>query len=502
MSYADLVALIDPRTAAFLSTTHHRMPIGGQWVEAADGARLDVVNPASEAVIAQVPAGGAADVDRAVTAAADAFAHGPWSKARPAERQRLLLKLADLIERDAQVIAEIESIDNGKSAAIARAVDVALIVDFFRYMAGWATKIEGSSIETSVPYAPQGEFFAYTRREPVGVVAAIVPWNFPLLVAAWKLAPALAAGCTVVLKPAEQTPLSALYLGRLIEEAGFPAGVVNIVTGDGPGAGAPLTRHPLIGKISFTGSTEVGKLIGKTAMDSMARVTLELGGKSPVIVLEDCDPARAAAGAAQAIFFNHGQVCCAGSRLYVHKKQFDRVLADLAGIAERMPIGHGLDPDAQLGPLVSDEQMRRVRGYIDSGREQGAQLVTGGARAGDRGYFVQPTVFAATDPDLRIVREEIFGPVLVAMPYEDLDEVAARANDTPYGLGASIWSNDLSRVQRLIPKIKAGTVWVNCHNMLDVSVPFGGYKQSGFGREMGRVSLDAYLETKSVFMAL
>jgi len=502
MSYADLVALIDPRTAAFLSTTHHRMPIGGQWVEAADGARLDVVNPASEAVIAQVPAGGAADVDRAVTAAADAFAHGPWSKARPAERQRLLLKLADLIERDAQVIAEIESIDNGKSAAIARAVDVALIVDFFRYMAGWATKIEGSSIETSVPYAPQGEFFAYTRREPVGVVAAIVPWNFPLLVAAWKLAPALAAGCTVVLKPAEQTPLSALYLGRLIEEAGFPAGVVNIVTGDGPGAGAPLTRHPLIDKISFTGSTEVGKLIGKTAMDSMARVTLELGGKSPVIVLEDCDPARAAAGAAQAIFFNHGQVCCAGSRLYVHKKQFDRVLADLAGIAERMPIGHGLDPDAQLGPLVSDEQMRRVRGYIDSGREQGAQLVTGGARAGDRGYFVQPTVFAATDPDLRIVREEIFGPVLVAMPYEDLDEVAARANDTPYGLGASIWSNDLSRVQRLIPKIKAGTVWVNCHNMLDVSVPFGGYKQSGFGREMGRVSLDAYLETKSVFMAL
>jgi phenylacetaldehyde dehydrogenase len=420
-----------------------------------------------------------------VKAARRAFEDSAWSRMRPVERERLLLKLADLVEQNAQAIAEIESIDNGKSVQMALAVDVALAIDFFRYMAGWATKIEGSTVDVSVPYAMQSEFVAYTRREAVGVVAAIVPWNFPLLIAAWKLGPALATGCTVVLKPAEQTPLSALFLGELILEAGFPAGVVNIVTGDGPGAGAPLTQHPLIDKISFTGSTEVGKLIGKTAMDNMTRITLELGGKSPVVVLDDCDPATAAAGAAQAIFFNQGQVCCAGSRLYVQRKMFDKVVADIADIAEAMTIGHGLDPRAQLGPLVSREQMERVCGYIDIGRNEGAQLVTGGS-----------------SQTLRVMQEEIFGPVLVALPYDDLDQVAAWVNDTPYGLGASIWSNNLSKVHRLIPKIKAGTVWVNCHSMLDSSVPFGGFKQSGFGREMGRASLDGYLESKSVFMAV
>lgn len=481
----------------------HRMLINGNWVDAQDGKRFNVINPADETVIASVPAAGAADIDRAVMAARQALEQGPWPKLRPAQRQRLLLKLADLIERDAQVFAEIESIDNGKSAVVARAVDLALTIDFFRYMAGWATKIEGSTLDVSVPFAPpDSQFFAYTRREPVGVVAAVVPWNFPLLVAAWKLAPALTAGCTVVLKPAEQTPLSALYLGTLFGEAGFPAGVVNIVTGDGVSAGAPLVAHPGINKISFTGSTEVGKLIGKAAMDNMTRVTLELGGKSPMIVLDDCDPSFAAQGAAQAIFFNHGQVCCAGSRLYVPRKMFDQVVDGLAGHAEAMPMGHGLDPQTQLGPLVSQEQLDRVCGYIDLGRQQGARLVTGGGRAERRGYFVKPTVFASEDEALLIVREEIFGPVVVALPYDDLDEVARRANDTPYGLGASIWSQDLSRVQRLIPKIKAGTVWVNCHSMLDCAVPFGGYKLSGFGRDMGRVSLDAYLESKSVFMAI
>ncbi len=500
---ADIAPLLQARTSEFLAREHQKLLIGGQWRDSSNGARLDVVNPANEQVIATVPAGNAADIDAAVRAAARAFEEGPWHRAKPRERQRLLLKLADLIERDAQVIAELESLDNGKPVAIARAVDLNLIIDFVRYMAGWATKIEGKQIETSVTFAPSMEFAAWTRREPVGVVGAIVPWNFPLLVAIWKLAPALAAGCTVVLKPAEQTPLTALYLGELIGEAGFPDGVVNIVTGDGPGAGAPLTTHPLVNKISFTGSTEVGKLIGKAAMDNMARVTLELGGKSPVIVLDDCVPETAAAGAAGAIFFNQGQVCCAGSRLYVQKKLFDKVVADVGAAAKALPIGHGFDPTAQLGPVVSQEQFERVTGYIDIGQQEGAELVAGGsARARDQGYFVQPTVFAATDPNLRIVREEIFGPVLVAMPYDDLDEVARLANDSPYGLGASIWSNDLSRVHRLIPKIKAGTVWVNCHNMLDVSVPFGGFKLSGFGREMGTVSLDAYLETKSVFMAI
>ncbi|AQV94086.1 aldehyde dehydrogenase [Cupriavidus necator] len=502
MNLADINKIISPTTAEFIGRRSHKMLIDGQWVAGSTGATLDVVNPASEEIIAKVPAGDAHDIDRAVKAAQRAFESVAWSKMRPAERQRLLLKLADLVEANAQAIAEIESLDNGKSAQVARAVDVALTVDFFRYMAGYATKIEGSTVDVSVPFVPNGEFVAYTRREPVGVVAAIVPWNFPLLVAAWKLGPALATGCTVVLKPAEQTPLSALFLGELILEAGYPAGVVNIVTGDGESAGAPLTRHPGVNKISFTGSTEVGKLIGKAAIDNMTRVTLELGGKSPVIVLDDCDPALAAAGAAQAIFFNHGQVCCAGSRLYVQRKMYDRVVADVADIAASMALGHGLDAATQMGPLVSREQMERVCHYIDLGRTQGAEVVTGGARAGERGFFVKPTVLAQVQQDARVAQEEIFGPVLVAMPYDDLDEVAARANDTPYGLGASIWSNNLSKVHRLIPKIKAGTVWVNCHSMLDPAVPFGGYKQSGFGREMGRAALDAYLETKSVFMSV
>jgi phenylacetaldehyde dehydrogenase len=494
--------LLTAATAAFIRRRQHRMLIGGEWVDAVNGGRFDVLNPANEETIASVPAGERADIDRAVAAARQAFDQGPWGRARPAERQRLLLKLADLVERDAQTLAEIESLDNGKSAQLARAVDVALTVDFFRYMAGWATKIVGSTIETSVPYAPGAEFFAYTRKEAVGVVAAIVPWNFPLLVAAWKLGPALAAGCTLVLKPAEQTPLSALYLGQLILEAGFPAGVVNIVTGDGESAGAPLVQHRGINKISFTGSTEVGKLIGRAAMDNMTRVTLELGGKSPVIVLDDCDPAAAATGAANAIFFNQGQVCCAGSRLYVHKKVFDRVIDEVARIATSLKLGHGLDPEAAMGPLVSQEQLDRVCGYIDIGRREGAAVLAGGARAGTAGYFVQPTVMTSTSQSLRVVREEIFGPVVVAMPYDDLDEVASWANDTPYGLGASIWSNNLTKVQRLIPKIKAGTVWVNSHSVLDSSMPFGGYKLSGFGRDMGRESLDAYLETQSVIMAL
>lgn len=487
-------------TSEFLARRNHRMLIGGQWVASSNGQTLEVLNPADESLLATVPAATEADVDRAVQAARQAFEAPGWAKMRPDQRQRLLLRLADLIEANARTLAEIESLDNGKSVAIAEAVDVALSASYFRYMAGWTTKIEGSTLDVSIPFAPQNEFVGYTRKEPVGVVGAIVAWNFPLLLASWKLAPALATGCTVVLKPAEQTPLSALYLAELVLQAGFPEGVVNVVTGDGPSVGAPLTRHPGVNKLTFTGSTEVGKLIGKAAMDNMTRITLELGGKSPVIVLEDCDPGVAAAGAAQAIYFNQGQVCCAGSRLYVHKKNYDRVVADLADHANALTIGHGMDPSAQLGPLVSREQLDRVCGYIDIGRQQGAEVVAGGGRAGDKGYFVKPTVLAKVDQKARVVQEEIFGPVVVAMPYDDLDQVAAWANDTPFGLGASIWSNDLSRVHRLIPKIKSGTVWVNCHNMLDPALPFGGYKQSGFGKEMGRAALDAYLEQKSVLM--
>lgn len=493
--------LVTAETVAFFKQSHN-MLIDGKWVDAVSGARLEVHDPADEKLIATVPEGDQQDIDLAVAAARRAFESGEWHDMRPAQRERLLLKLADLVEANAQNIAEIESIDNGKSVTVARYVDVALTVDFFRYMAGWATKIEGTTNDLSAPFAPANKFMAFTRKEPVGVVGAIVAWNFPLLLAAWKLGPALATGCTVVLKPAEQTPMSALRLGELILDAGYPAGVVNIVTGYGRTAGAALAGHPGIDKVTFTGSTEVGKMVGKAALDNMTRISLELGGKSPIIVLDDCDPAVAAAGAASAIFFNAGQVCCAGSRLYVHKKIFDRVVSDLSEVAGQMKIGRGLDPANELGPLVSRVQMERVCSYIDSGIEQGATAASGGARSGSSGFFVQPTVLVDVNPKMRVVREEIFGPVLVAMPYDDLDEVAAWANDTTYGLGASIWSNDLSRVHRLIPKIKAGTVWVNCHNILDSAMPFGGYKQSGLGREMGKACLDSYTESKSVIMSV
>jgi phenylacetaldehyde dehydrogenase len=493
--------LVSEATSTFLAAPK-KMLIGANWVDAADGARLEVRNPATGEVFTHVPAGAAADVDRAVRAARSAFEAPEWSEMLPAQRERLLLRLADLVETHAQQLAEIEALDNGKLVMLARHVDMAMAVDFLRYMAGWATKIEGSTHDVSVPFIPQAKFFAYTRKEPVGVVGAIIPWNFPLLMAAWKIGPALAAGCTVVLKPAEETPLSALRLGELILEAGIPAGVVNIVTGLGPTAGAALAAHPGVNKIAFTGSTEVGKHVQRAAIDNMTRVSLELGGKSPVIVLDDADPAQAAAGAAQAIFFNQGQVCTAGSRLYVQKKLFDRVVNDLANIAGKMKLGAGLDPASELGPLVSEQQMQRVCGYIKSGVEQGATVATGGGRAGDNGYFVKPTVLVGARQDMRVVQEEIFGPVVVALPYDDIDEVVRLANDTMYGLAASIWSNDLSRVHRLIPRIKAGTVWVNCHSMLDASLPFGGFKQSGIGREMGRAALDLFTETKAVLMAV
>lgn len=478
-----------------------RLYIDGEWQDSAAGTSLSVIDPAIGQEVTTVPAGNAEDVDRAVKAARRAFEGGDWSGLHPAGRERLLLDLADLVERHGEEFAEIESIDNGKSVAFARMVDVSTASRYLRYMAGWATKIEGTTIQPSYPGIPTDRQFAYTLREPVGVCGLIIPWNFPLVMAVWKLAPALATGCTCVLKPAEETPLSALRLAELIEQAGFPKGVVNVVTGTGPDAGAPLVSHAQVDKVAFTGSTEVGKAIGKTCMQDLRRVSLELGGKSPVIILDDVDVETASAGAAQAIFFNQGQVCTAGSRLFVAEGLYDKVVNGVAEIARNMKIGPGWASDTELGPLVSDEQRSRVLDYIASGKDEGAEVLAGGEAFGDQGYYVKPTVLANVSPDMRVVREEIFGPVLAAQSFQDVDEIAELANQTAYGLSASIWSNDHSRIHQLTRKIKAGTVWVNCHNLVDPAMPFGGYKQSGIGREHGRAAIDQYTELKSVWAA-
>jgi phenylacetaldehyde dehydrogenase len=474
--------------------------INGEWVDARTGKTLAVFDPATGREIGRVAEAGSQDVDRAVAAARAAFDSGPWPEMSPAGREALLWKLADLIEQHAAEFAEIESVDNGKTRFMASIIDVPGTRDYFRYMAGWATKIEGTTMQTSIGGIPGAKFHTYVAREPVGVVAQIVPWNFPLAMAAWKLAPALAAGCTCILKPAEQTPLSALRLGELIIEAGFPPGAVNILTGLGETAGAALVAHPGVDKIAFTGSTEVGKLINKSATDTLKRVSLELGGKSPVIVLPDADVDMVIGGAAMAIFFNSGQVCTAGSRLYVHSKIFDRVVEGLSTAANGIRLGPGLDQATQMGPLVSKEQQERVLGYIESGRKQGASVLAGGEAPSHPGYFVKPTVMVNVRPEMRVVREEIFGPVLVAQRFNEIDDVVKAANDSPYGLGASVWTNNLSAAHRLIPRIKAGTVWVNCHNMVDPNMPFGGFKQSGFGREHGHAAMDMYTELKSVCM--
>jgi phenylacetaldehyde dehydrogenase len=474
--------------------------IDGKLVQAASGKTFEVYNPATGSVIANVPEAEKADVDLAVAAARRAFDDGVWAKLGPSGRGKMLWKLADLIERDLEELAEIESIDNGKPYAVARVADLPLTVDIFRYMAGWATKITGSTLPLSLP----GEYLSYTVREPVGVVGQIIPWNFPLLMAGWKLAPALAAGCTVVLKAAEQTPLTALKLAELVLEAGFPPGVVNILAGFGETAGAAIAAHPDIDKVAFTGSTEVGKLIVQAASGNLKKVSLELGGKSPAIILPDADLDLAIAGAANAIFFNHGQCCCAGSRLLAHKSVYDKVVGGVADIAGRIKVGPGLDPVTEMGPLVSDEQFSRVTGYIEEGRRSGAQVAVGGERVGNLGYFVAPTVLEKTSPDMKVVQEEIFGPVVVAQPFDDndLDAIARRANDTIYGLAASIWTTNGGTAHKLAKRIRSGTVWINCHNVFDSSLPFGGYKQSGWGREMGAEVFHNYTEVKAVTTAL
>ncbi len=499
----DLMAveqLVD-RSAQDFANRDHQMLIGGKWVDAASGETFETINPATEEVLSHVPRSGEEDVERAVRTARAAFEDGsPWRGMSPSERGRLIWRIADLIEEHADEFATLEALDNGKPFEVARQADVPLAIDLFRYMAGWATKIEGEVIPISALPAP-GEYHAYTRREPVGVVAQIIPWNFPLLMCAWKLGPALAAGCTVILKPAEQTPLEALRLGELIQEAGLPDGVVNVLTGYGD-VGAALAAHPAIDKVAFTGSTEVGKKIVQAASGNLKKVTLELGGKSPNIVFADADLESAAAGAAHGIFFNHGQCCNAGSRLYVQKSAYDDVVAGVAEEAKSINLGSGLEPNTDMGPLISEEQFDKVLGYLQSGREEGAETVIGGGRWGDHGYFVQPTVLTDTSPKMSVEREEIFGPVLCAVPFESEEDLVEKANQTEYGLAAGVFTRDLSKAHRTAARIKAGTVWVNCYHVFDAALPFGGYKQSGWGREMGHHVLENYTQTKAVCAAL
>jgi phenylacetaldehyde dehydrogenase len=491
-----MTVTLDRNVEAFIGSPR-QLFINGHWVDAASGRTFETPNPATGETLAHIAEGDAEDINRAVRAARAAFDDGPWSRMTPSERGRIIWRIGDLILEHVDELAQLESLDNGKPYLVAQAADVPLAADLFHYMAGWATKIEGNTINISVPYMPGANFHSYTLREPIGVVGQIIPWNFPLLMAAWKLGPALATGCTVVLKPAEQTPLTALRLAELIAEAGVPDGVVNVVPGFGETAGAALAAHNDVDKVAFTGSTEVGKLIVQAAAGNLKKLTLELGGKSPNIVFDDAED-NAVEGAANAIFFNHGQCCVAGSRLFVHESRYDEVVDGVAEIAKSIKLGSGLDPATQMGPLVSDEQFRRVTGFLESGKDDGATALAGGGRYGDRGYFVEPTVLTNTRPDMKVVREEIFGPVVVAEKFTSLDEIAAQANDTTYGLGAGIWTRDISKAHALAKKLRAGTVWINCYNVFDASLPFGGYKQSGWGREMGHEVLNNYTEVKAV----
>ncbi|MPZ60568.1 MAG: aldehyde dehydrogenase family protein [Propionibacteriales bacterium] len=469
--------------------------VDGEWVDAIDGGTLPVFDPSTAEELTTVAAAGPKDVDAAVVAARRAFDEGPWRRLSPGERTRLLWRLADLVEEHAEEFAVLESLDVGKPIVAARAGDVRGAVAVLRYTAGWADKLEGETLPLAAP--PDGEYHAFTVREPVGVCAQIIPWNYPLVMAVWKIAPALAAGCTVVLKPAEETPLSALRLGELIKEAGFPPGVVNIIPGFGETAGAALAAHTGVDKIAFTGSTEVGRQIAHAAADNLSRVSLELGGKSPNVVFADADLERAIPGSARAIFTNAGQSCGSGSRVYIEEPVFDEVVSGIVAEAEALRLGPGLDERSQLGPIVSARQLERVSGYVDDAVADGATIVTGGARPELPGWFYRPTIVTDVRAEMQIVREEVFGPVLVAVPFSDYDDLVRRANDTRFGLAAGTWTRDLRKAFRVVRDMRAGRLYVNCWSVIDPALPVGGFKESGWGREMGRAVRELYTEVKA-----
>jgi aldehyde dehydrogenase (NAD+) len=480
-----------------VAITATQLLIDNRWVPSETGETFATINPSTGEEICRVAAADRADVDKAVRAARKAFESGPWGKINASERGKLLYRLADLIERNADELARLEALDNGKPVALAKRVDVAKAVACYRYFAGWTDKIQGKTIPID------GKYFCYTRHEPVGVVGQIIPWNYPMLMQAWKLAPALATGNTVVLKPAEETPLSALRIGELILEAGFPEGVVNIVPGFGPTAGAAIARHMDIDKVAFTGSTETGRLILEAAAKSnLKRVTLELGGKSPNIVFADTDLDEAVEGAHLGIFSNQGQVCCAGSRVFVEDSIYERFLEKSVARAQARVLGDPFDQKTEQGPQVNQAQFEKVLGYIESGKAEGAHLACGGERSGSRGYFIQPTVFSEVEDEMKIAREEIFGPVMSVLRFGDVAEVIERANNTVYGLSAGVWTRDIRKATAVAHGIRAGTVWVNCYNVLDTRAPFGGFKLSGIGRELGEYGLQQYSEVKTVIMGL
>lgn len=470
--------------------------IGGEFVPSMSGKTFETINPATEEVLAIVNEAQAEDVDHAVQAARKAFDEGPWSNLSAAERADLIYNLADHIDENKEELAQLETLDNGKPYKVALEDDILGTVEYFRYYAGWVTKVFGQTI----PYSP--DYLNYTRHEPIGVVGSIVPWNFPLMMVAWKLGAALATGCTVVLKPAEQTPLSAMYLSQLIQEAGFPAGVVNIVPGFGENAGAAIVNHQDVDKVAFTGSTEVGKSIMRKSADTVKHITLELGGKSPNIIMEDADLNQAIPGALEGIMYNHGQNCSACSRIFVHRIHYDHVVSELSNRAQKMKLGNGMEASSEMGPLISKEQQERVLGYIEKGKQEGATLVAGGNKAFETGYFVQSTIFVDVTDDMTLAKEEIFGPVVVIFPFDDVEEVIARANNSPYGLAASIWTENIKTGHKVANQLKAGSVWINCFGMEEPGAPFGGYKQSGIGRENGAYALANYTEVKNVWVSL